>query len=92
MCLLLGISKKEEKNDKETICCNHSWSPPPSEFLKINTDGSFDEATSTGGWSLIIRNELGDLIAAGSGKPKAFIECSLCCMLLMLHLELDATG
>ena len=47
---------------------NHGWSPPPNEFMKISTDGSFHEVTSTGGWGFVIRNDLGDLIAAGSGS------------------------
>ena len=41
------------------------WTPPPSEFLKINTDGAFHEVTHSGGWGFTVRDDCGTLIAAG---------------------------
>ena len=59
-----------EKRRAAKLPGNHRWSPPSSEFLKINTDEAFHEAANTRGWGFTIRNELNDLIAAGSGSLK----------------------
>jgi hypothetical protein len=48
--------------------CFKKWSPPSSEFLKINTDGSFYSQSHTGGWGFTIRDEGGVLLAAGAGN------------------------
>ena len=34
------------------------WTPPPSEFLKINTDVAFHEVTHSGGWGFTVRDEI----------------------------------
>jgi hypothetical protein len=41
------------------------WSPPPSEFLKINTDGAFYESLKSGGLGFTVRDDHGLLIATG---------------------------
>jgi ribonuclease HI len=44
------------------------WSPPPSEFLKINIDGAFYESLKAGGWGFTVRDDRGLLIVAGAGN------------------------
>jgi hypothetical protein len=44
------------------------WSPPPCEFLKINTDGAFYNSSHTGGWGFTVRDNTGMLLAAGAGN------------------------
>ena len=43
------------------------WTPPPCEFLKVNTDGAFHKGTHAGGWGFTVRDEYGILLAAGAG-------------------------
>jgi hypothetical protein len=44
------------------------WSPPPMEFLKINSDRAFRESTHSGGWGFTIKNERGETLVAGAGN------------------------
>jgi ribonuclease HI len=46
----------------------HVWSPPPLDYLKINSDGAFRESTRSGGWGFTIKNERGDTLVAGAGN------------------------
>jgi hypothetical protein len=43
------------------------WETPQAWVLKINCDGSFDQATITGGWGFVIQDYDGD-VCAGCGK------------------------
>ena len=61
------LRRKKVEEQKTT----QVWSPPPECFLKINTDGAFREASRSGGWGFIIRNERGEDLVAGAGKLKA---------------------
>ena len=54
--------RKEKKQSKMQV-----WSPPPEDFLKINSDGAFREMTRSGGWGFILRNEMGKALIAGAG-------------------------
>ena len=40
---------------------------PAEEILKINTDGSFDAAGSSGGWGLVVRDAQGSALGAAAG-------------------------
>jgi hypothetical protein len=40
------------------------WEPPPSDWLKVNIDGSFTPADGKGATGVVIRNSLGETIAA----------------------------
>jgi ribonuclease HI len=44
------------------------WEKPKEDFMKVNFDGAFHEATGTGGWGFIIRNHRGEFVAAGAGR------------------------
>jgi ribonuclease HI len=48
-----------------------------SECLKIKFDGSFCEATKSGGWGFVIRNDSGEVVAAG-GHIVAVAEAIVC--------------
>jgi hypothetical protein len=48
------------------------WSPSPSEFLKINTDGAFYESLKAGGWGFTVRDDRGLLIAAGAAEQETW--------------------
>lgn len=61
-----------QRKPKLTVACpttaGCSWKPPPSGILKINVDGAFVQASSTGGWGFICRDHTGDGVLAGAGK------------------------
>ncbi|RLN12510.1 hypothetical protein C2845_PM09G04910 [Panicum miliaceum] len=46
----------------------HSWKPPSENFLQINTDGTYDQNTRTGGWGFVVRDSKGEVLLAGAGK------------------------
>jgi hypothetical protein len=56
---------------KESVGRPHNsqkqWHRPPGEWLKINTDGAFSASTGEGGWGFVIRDEHGEVMAAGAG-------------------------
>jgi ribonuclease HI len=43
------------------------WSKPEGEWLKINTDGSFMQATREGGWGFVVRDSAGEVRGSGVG-------------------------
>jgi hypothetical protein len=43
------------------------WNPPPTDVVKINTDGSFLASMNTGGWGAIARDHLGVPMFAACG-------------------------
>lgn len=43
------------------------WSPPGQNALKINIDGSMNEAQAIGGWGFIVRNSQGEALGARAG-------------------------
>ncbi|XP_066395703.1 uncharacterized protein [Miscanthus floridulus] len=47
------------------------WRAPPTDFLKINSDGAFVQATFRGGWGFVIRDHQGDAVIAGVGRLAA---------------------
>jgi ribonuclease HI len=55
--------QKEQKCNKQQV-----WTPPPADFLKINTDGAFRQASCSGGWGFSIKNEQGKALVAGAGN------------------------
>jgi ribonuclease HI len=61
----MNIKKHRMTQKKVSI---QKWSPPPSEFLKINTDGAFHESSNSGGWGFTVRDDRGVLISAGAGN------------------------
>nr|XP_040251745.1 uncharacterized protein LOC120968817 [Aegilops tauschii subsp. strangulata] len=44
------------------------WSPPPSDFIKINFDGAYSGNTREGGWGFCARTEEGSVWDAGIGR------------------------
>jgi phosphotransferase system IIA component len=46
------------------------WQKPPCDWLKVNSDGAFSAALGKGGWGFVIRDEEGDVVAAGAGALK----------------------
>jgi ribonuclease HI len=55
--------RKEHRQNKQQV-----WTPPPVDFLKINTDGAFRQASCSGGWGFTIKNEQGASLVAGAGN------------------------
>jgi hypothetical protein len=45
-----------------------SWSAPTGDILKINCDGSYVQATKSGGWGFVIRDCDGIVRGAGAGR------------------------
>jgi hypothetical protein len=43
------------------------WHKPSQGWLKLNSDGTFHAERGEGGWGYVIRDEDGDVIAAGAG-------------------------
>ncbi|XP_037430078.1 uncharacterized protein LOC119295716 [Triticum dicoccoides] len=58
--------KQNEKMQKQQQ--DGRWSRPPPGTLKINTDGAFLKETNTGGWGFVIRDDCGEVMAAGAGN------------------------
>jgi hypothetical protein len=44
------------------------WRKPPSDAVKINSDGSFLVETGEGGWGYVTRDGEGVVICAGAGN------------------------
>ncbi|KAE8794848.1 hypothetical protein D1007_30414 [Hordeum vulgare] len=44
------------------------WTKPAEGILKINSDGSYNKDTSTGGWGYIIRDHEGDVVVSVAGR------------------------
>ena len=51
----LEYKKYIKRQEKNLQSINQVWHPPPVDFLKINTDGAFRQATSLGGWGFTIK-------------------------------------
>lgn len=62
----------EAKENKHTQVAQN-WTPPSEDTLKINVDGSARADNSNGGWGFIIRDHMGDAIAAGAGNLPHFM-------------------
>ena len=59
----LNVSEK-----KSIQATKDNWKPPPEDIYKVNIDGAIDPKTRTGGWGFVVRNNHGELLAAGVGK------------------------
>ena len=46
----------------------HAWTRPPEDYVKVNFDGAFHQTTNDGGWGYVIRDQVGESVAAGAGK------------------------
>ena len=44
------------------------WRPPPEDVYKINCDAAYSPCSRKSGWGFVIRNHLGNAVAAGSGS------------------------
>jgi ribonuclease HI len=78
-----------------------NWSKPRVGFLNINFDASFPESSNASGWGFIIRDDVGEGVAAGQGKIQYAsspfqVETAACLQAPrfaaaqgMLHLELE---
>uniref|UniRef100_A0A8I6Z5L8 RNase H type-1 domain-containing protein n=1 Tax=Hordeum vulgare subsp. vulgare TaxID=112509 RepID=A0A8I6Z5L8_HORVV len=44
------------------------WTKPEVGILKINSDGSYNKDTLTGGWGYIIRDHEGDVVVTAAGR------------------------
>ena len=55
------------KKKNEDVQHAASWAPPPAEFIKINVDASFKEATKSGGWGVLGRDSSSVLCVAAAG-------------------------
>jgi hypothetical protein len=60
------------RGDKKenTVPRLQSWSKPVGDVLKINCDGSFQEARRSGGWGFVVRDSVGTVRGAGAGAIK----------------------
>lgn len=70
-----------------------SWRAPTPGKLKINIDGAFIKETLSGGWGFIIRDHLGDVVAAGARRLAAVpdvltTEAEACCKALLSATDL----
>lgn len=74
--LMLWVKRNLEEQRKHTSSLlpeirleslrNHDfWTPPPQNFLKLNSDASWNESLKVGGIGWIIRNSSGSLVKAG---------------------------
>lgn len=63
-CEVITRRKKLKRSTQQV------WSPPPTDFLKINTDGAFVQSSCFGGWGFTIKNEHGETLVAGAGNLK----------------------
>ena len=50
------------------IVAQNSWKPPTADIYKINSDGSFDPSSRSGGWGFVVRDSSGEVLAAGAGN------------------------
>jgi hypothetical protein len=46
------------------------WNKPPSDWVKINSDGAFSVSNGERGWGFVIRDDSTEAIAAGAGSVK----------------------
>ena len=80
------------------------WKPPEKDLLKINSDGSWDMASGSGGWGFVARDENGVVAGAAAGflpfaQDALHAEAEACLQALMhsqswgvsrIHLETDS--
>lgn len=59
------LNQQKERPSQTKKSC---WLPPPVETYKINSDASFAESTSTGGWGFVVRDSHGNFLEAGCGN------------------------
>ena len=59
----MAWQKKQKKQVKKQV-----WTPPPNDFLNINTDGAFRHSHNSGGWGFTIKNYQGLVLIAGAGN------------------------
>ncbi|XBI46999.1 hypothetical protein VPH35_111078 [Triticum aestivum] len=81
--------KKQRSTQKQTSTAK--WSPPANEFLKVNSDGAFKEASKSGGWGFTLRNSNGMLLAAGAGKLE-YVSSALHAEALAMVYAINATS
>ena len=61
--------EKLNMSEKKSIqATKDNWKPPSEDIYKVNIDRAFDQKTRTGGWGFVVRNNHGELLAAGAGK------------------------
>lgn len=65
-----GIKRKKLPK----LPCSDKWKPPPPNVLKINTDGAYVENSHKGGWGYVLRNDKGEVLAAGAGSMQHISE------------------
>lgn len=44
------------------------WTAPPMRCLKVNIDGSWSDTKLVGGFEVVVRNDLGEFVAATCGS------------------------
>ena len=77
---------KELKHNEQKV-----WSPPPTNFLKINTDGAFRQSSGSDGWGFTIKNELGEMLVAGAGNLESVADPFHAETVAMFHAVQEAT-
>jgi hypothetical protein len=65
---LMEFEKLNADGKKIHPMITRSWKPPPDGFYKINTDGSYNLHSRSGGWGFVIRDTNGDVCWAGAGN------------------------
>ncbi|PNT69203.1 hypothetical protein BRADI_3g51243v3 [Brachypodium distachyon] len=55
-----------KKSTSERGVC--AWQRPQEGFIKLNIDGSYNAATDCGGWGVLARDEVGDIMFAAAGR------------------------
>ncbi|PNT71499.1 hypothetical protein BRADI_2g28465v3, partial [Brachypodium distachyon] len=63
-CEVMTRRKKLKRSTQQV------WSPPPTDFLKINTDGAFIQSSCFVGWGFTVKNEHGEALVAGADNLK----------------------
>jgi hypothetical protein len=65
---LMQFEKLHEIKERPKFVAQGSWTPPPENIYKINSDGSFDPHTKSGGWGFVVRDMNGEVLAAAAGN------------------------
>jgi len=71
------------------------WRRPAQGWVEINSDGAYSKNSGEGGWGVIIRDEMGDVVEAAAGKSIRLLdafqsEVVACLAGVMLAEELGA--
>ncbi|KAL6606756.1 hypothetical protein ACP70R_042409 [Stipagrostis hirtigluma subsp. patula] len=84
------MTKEDSREPEGRANRKERWQKPTNNFIKLNSDGAFDERSKEAGWGFVIRDADGDVVSAGRGSLKRAVNAFHAELVACLHGVVEA--